>query len=828
MFSNGPAFRSLIIPMFFGLLAGCTIGEQKKASKAPNIEAQTQMGCLKTSGAQLRELIKGAGEIKDLDTIGACADTVVREFAKLAQGKDRATFTPVEIRDFLQRYYLGDVKISDELLARILRVRESFFGGGITTLSGEDLASVLRTTHSLLGVLRDMHPYLPISFESASELSPVQHAAMLATYTKSVGTIVGLLLRSSPKAFSFAEVRDLLGDSQRALGTGSNSILATIQSNVDLAARLKTLWLTPDRPSDEIRAEDLRLGLTEGMQALSDYLTIMHALRAEGMNLSVSGRDRISASGEDAINIVERAIARRTPKPLGAGTNVVAVVPNSAGIPIEDLEALVLDPRILGEITSASVGTSQAHLRERTITGLIDKVGLRVLSQDDLSLRPLRSLTRGHLEGLRRILREWRALKGYVDQAAPAGMERVRLVPITTRAARTNFRAGLKLGLPYPIDDGIFGRLYHFREYLRASPALYDENKRSPIGAGMLAHPYTPFELNILAMIRPMVSTLARAYQEKPAGTDLVDGPGTGLTEVEFGHLVRDLWDVLVDLQFLSATDDPELDTQKRFREASLFNFVSDGDDHMSVHEGTQLVLALAEAQSLGKKMHGLAVGMCAEAGPDEFGSSLIEPNCFRQKVMDFSSTSPEADATWADLPLLRAYFKTLDAAGREEYWKLIEMAGRKFGYEPGRWYDLSDAQSIACLLRYVEYVYERFDQNPRNSEIDPAEAELAYPVFRGQLAQYRANLDEDSLHAAFTWLLANGLPPGDPSMGWYDRITSYGGFVVWKKRGYEGYSFLGRHIDGWAFSAPRRNVMSVFGIIASGAQATASAPAAP
>jgi hypothetical protein len=784
----------LVGSLLFG--NGCSIGESKKAKENLSVEARSNLGCLNGVSEKLSHLTSGKGSVQELDALEQCTVDAVKEFSKLTMGKEKNTFSPAELRDFLQKYYLAEFKVSDRLLGQFLRVKESYFGGTVDRLDAEDLTQFLRITKAVFSVFRDFLPDLPFSLEKLNRLSPKAHAQFTRKIENSVQTLTQVMRTESKSPYTFSELEAFLGELDQSLERSRRSstpgALDALIDRMSLFRSIKATFVGDSNRGENIPLSDVKVILADSAILFSAFLKGSRAFSENGMNLSSRDRDFLFSGVNEGIDLLQVLVERHQRN-------------GGEGIPLKLITKILLDPSIsFDQKGEEGVPESDIHLRPGTLSHLVEVVSSRLLSLEKPGARGKSAITQSQIEGIRKVLREWFVLKSWSDfsEAGSGFAGRERLVADTAETMKR-----FQKSLPLKLSSSELTLLKEYQKFLGNNPALFQEDSetkkpRAIIAPEMKDRNFLRFELNLYSLLRPLLGTFIRGYAEVPDGQRL--GRSEGLTLPEFELFVRDVWDLLIDLKFLSKKNRPELDAAKRFREASLFCFSSDGDEWIGVDEASQLILYLAEAKSLSKKVNDLVKVSCLNGDRDEFGVPAIEPTCYRRYAYDFDERNTESQKIWADFPKLMAYYSSLTESEKADFRFLIEIPARVGGFQEKAWFSSTDTETYAALMRYIETIFERFDQAPKDGVLGPAEARLSFPLFRRELSAFRPDLDSATLYAAFAWMLAHGGEPVTDQMGFFRKITNGAQFLWWKRQGDQK----------WKFESTRRNLVSIFGVI--------------
>lgn len=809
---------------FFTHLFSCSVGERREQKGPIDIEKQNarpnaqNLGCLKGFSNRIQNIINGkldaSARLIEIETLKQCTTLALTEFTKLTQGKNKNEFTPREIRDFLQKFYLNHENektstISDALLDSFVKIKVHFFGGEAQRLTTDDMVLTLRLSRVFFDSLRDLNSFFPIQKKTLLEKTESE----LDHFHQNLNSIVSQfsnLMNADPQKNESYQLRDFLEfiqEIEKSISPFKEMMpnlfteSGEVENDVIFLKEIQDLFF----PAKQIPKEKLKESLLSAIDFGMLYLKINSILAHENLfSLTEQSRDSLYKNVSQVLNELQKIIERHE-------------IETGKGLEISKIENSIyhfLDLPLAKNI----------RLQKQSLIPIFHSFLGRFVGKENHEDRLKTYLDQKSLGSFKEMLDEWLLLKVWVDTNRTSISTRKSFsVTSVLREERIEEK------LPFPIDPIKRNHLIAFQDMLKNAAPMYNQDQKAYVYSGLKNAPFTLYELNIHCLLRPFLHSLINGYDEKssPLSFQLQQstGKGTGLTLSEFERFVRDIWGVLIDIKFLSRFNLPEEDSVKRFREASLFTMNADGDSFLSLNESASLVLHLAEAKSLSMKMTEYAQKKCATAGGgegssgqiDEFGHLKIEPQCYREQVLNFEA-SEEGPSIWSDFPNLIKYYRSLSSEEKVEFRTLVEVPGRKRGYQEKVWFETTDTETIAALIRYVETLIERFDQNVVNGTLDAVEAKQAFPIFKSELKKYKPDLSDDMLYAAFSWMLKHGAEPVNDGMDFFSKATGYSQFLWWKLRGDEN----------WKFEGTRRNIMSVFGMISQSGQKNASRRVTP
>jgi hypothetical protein len=213
----------------------------------------------------------------------------------------------------------------------------------------------------------------------------------------------------------------------------------------------------------------------------------------------------------------------------------------------------------------------------------------------------------------------------------------------------------------------------------------------------------------------------------------------------------------------------------KRFLEANLFMFSSNGDKLMDLNETTYYLATILSSGSLSSRIQKRMWELCSKygIGQDELGLQTIQMDCFRDNFF------AEFETFWDGFPDLVESYRNLSEAKRQAVKDSIEISARRLGMtrRPISAYDID---GYAAIPHYVEALVQRFDAN-RDQILDKREIlDDAYPMFKLTLAEKAKKKPSDTtfLQAVLTYIVRFGRQP-EPGFNW--DTAHFLGWYAWR-----------------------------------------------
>ncbi|MBC7384948.1 MAG: hypothetical protein H7301_02150 [Cryobacterium sp.] len=781
-------FRQTLTVLALLLMSSCSLYEGPSAPRKKEF-SQATLGCLKNFRVRLDGYLEGKSNPAAVNKMADCAVSALHTFAELTRGEQRDRFSPGEIRNFLQKYFLEDVVITDAFLDEVMRVKGAFMGGSTSEFTLNDL----KVAETMIGNLRTafvkLQPWMPVTTERLKSADALYIDGLTRAIVE-VADLLGNQITENETPYSFAQMERLLDEMAHVFHCAD--VVAPFRAPLRMSGLLKELFIAPGMPRDRVTAAEWRLIFQEGARWGSAYLQFLN-FQAKGTDPSRGeGRERFVVLVDRILDQVVRVAGRHCPPGAGSVENCQ----NAPGIPLTLIQEMV-------DQVDDTIELASFRAERSTIKSMIGPVlrGMLGGTHNDAAGRAAERITPAHIERIRNLVSEWAAGSRYLEAAYARLSGSANFSNTAYYQTRDIVKwdpQSLAKFTPRELDwlDGLRGEI-------RQTAALVTRNSKSAVFDGANHdRPRVYRELSQLTWLRPIFRALVTGYLR---GSDVEQRAKSvetdGLTLPEFENFVKDYWPVLTAAKLVGPRNSVAEDSALRFREASLFTQASDGNKMISVDEGIQLVLYMLSTQPLSKLVHARAVSLCGAGVIDDFGQPKVESTCYRRQVLDFNSSSSALRDLWRPFPLFTRFYGTLSAHDQDELRTYLEMAARKPGYNASSAFMSDETQATVMILHYVESLFLRFDLN-QDGAIDRAEASQAFLIFRNVLSGI-AKLDpnDPKLETAFFWVLTEGSPPVNASMTWWRKF-------------WPSVRFMSYHWRKPDFRANRLDLLKVFGTL--------------
>lgn len=771
--------KNLRVLFFIALLLGqaCSISEGPPKSRIGS--KGNDLNCLASSRDTIEKYYNGQAEVSALRELSACLQDGLDQFGEMTRGSQLDSFSATEVRNFLQRYFLEDIQITDGLLREIMLIKRGLIGGKTSAFSYGDLATGKALIVLLEETLVRLNPFMPVDAASREKWDTEKLEAFYRQLKIATADWEKQVVKAQNTSYSFSDFVHLL-DELHGLFPDLKGIL-NLKEEVPLLRVLKKTFLHPRESEDILGADDWSLILTQGLDWFFVFLRLENLFKSKTMSWEVGQGSRIL---EDVLQIF-----------FDLFDKMLARYPNST-VPFEKFDP-VFDKmgefKHLGDFKAATLSHVFRIFATRWLPGIDGGPnGRQATGWTSASIVKLRTLTHEWFQNTE-ILENLFFGKLMPDGQKKESLE-VRSDPELLRILNS-----WDLADPWVVT---------LKSYLsRSKPILLDESLNIRFEKNQAKHGRLFHELAQVNALRVVLRSMMLGYLELNSQTQTRSAhvDFEGVTRSEFTKYVSDLWPLLLDVGLVGKLNNAETDSTKRFREANLFTTASNGDDYIHTMEGTQLVSYMLSSSPLGKSIHNLALKKCGGCSKDEFGKSYVPSSCYREKALELDSTDPDVMEVWKNFPNLSESFGKLNDEERKNMLNHLEIAVRRYGYQERYPFSSADSDAIGMFFHYLETIYLRYDTDESGS-ISYAEGKSAYDIFKLELFHFMNSLKvpkptrkRSKSQAVFHWLLKHGKPPITDDMTFWEKLLNGVEFVLWQKFG------------DWQYEAPRQNILSVF-----------------
>lgn len=710
---------ALPIALSIGSLAisGCSVATNDGGdNQGPLKMTLPQTDCLAQAFPVVQSYFQGTSNVSEVSQAWSCASDAVTMFTANTQGANPDYYTPKEIRSFLEQFFLGDIKVSDQLLQEGMRIKQVLLGGSIDKITREELARAQTAIQILKNESLRNHPYMPILITTMTREEALKDPAKVEVAMQNLQITainIGALFSSSSITYETKDLKNLLNAVKPLFKnwSGPDNVIKYIPT-FELA---KSVFLNP--MGSKIAASDWQPLLANAAKLYAVYLRSEYLMKGQDL-MSGEGLKQMMRTIDEVAVIVRTAIDVKPSKTISYAY----------------LDQIV-DEMIRMDLWALDVrdSTMQHTMRVAFNKLFYPKVsGKRKSKPDGLNLVGFDSLyssVMGWLD-MQRVWNEVQAQAVYDDprlkgQAIPVRTVR-KLWPKTTsqyKQAHEDLR-----------------RLFN-----RENPIVYAANGTVVFERSSAYQAYSKVTFQQINWKSLAMRIAISAYSDRPDKDAY-----SGLTKAQTKELFDDIHPMATDFKFVEPDDKTLWETS--FDEANMFMLTADANDKLSYNETLDWLSLLLGGGVLQTRLYDDVSDRCGKAGQDYFGRKQVSVECFRPRHKATFST------TYKELPNWVKLVKTLDDENFLKFQEKLESATRdedKIGKPVG----ISEITRMTMVMQYIESIYTRFDED-QSGTITYEEAEKAFPLFRDVLKEASGLKTDKSNFGLFCWLLYKGKAP--------------------------------------------------------------------
>ena len=304
---------ALLVPALF--VASCSLKMNEPTPQKGGLGmAGADTGCLSKAFDTWQEFFEGHGDDAKIARLCDCASGALKLFAERTRGAKQGEFSPGELRDFLQRYFLGELKIPDNFVSETMHFKRALLGGSHGLLT---VAEISRA-RELIGVVKEqlikIRPFMPLS-PSMIEAAKGREGFLEAVINAIVGfgETAGGALQGSGEPYSLSRFEGFL-DALERLYKGSGP--GTLKSRMPLIRALKEVLIGP---GDEISGGDWTRVLGHGARWYGVLLRYTYLNANHDSWTAGSGGEQLSRITKEMRDLLSDSAARHP----GGGISIV-------------------------------------------------------------------------------------------------------------------------------------------------------------------------------------------------------------------------------------------------------------------------------------------------------------------------------------------------------------------------------------------------------------------------------------------------------------------------------------------------------------------------
>ncbi len=766
-------------------LQGCArLGFGEKLPPLEPLKVRSgETACLTEAGTIIEEYISARGGVESIHSMFDCVDRSIQLFLEKTRTSTPGTYQPVELRNFIEKFFIGENRISNALMAETMEFKRSVLGGRGDLLTAEELRSARRIMAALRSQLIRLDRYRPLTISSLAALPPAAQNEVLGSITE-VASDFGTELSSNAGNYSMARLESLFREFERAFpGDGLKRFI----NRFKLIRMFKPVLFGTS--ADEFRGEEWPRFLRAAARIFGIYIKIQPIYPDESGRFPIlscgSGLQRLREAGLEFFNVLDESIRYHGSLQL---------------IPFIELSRVIdaLDADDFPAIRRLSMKKFLRPIIRRYLAG--DTEGALGRDAEGITLLSVERARRAFLDwadGQRYIEGVFQRLSAFDCQGSPEFWPSYSITEIES----VTIEAALGVSRLDELDTRTVLAVEKLRKVLRSRKPMYAIS-----GSKMRIDPSglrTSFVYNDLLQANWLsigFSLGQQGYREKrydPIRRAAKQPEGMVVEEVE--EFYFDLREIGFDLKFI---DPEQWDAARlRSRDGSLFMPSADGDlTLLTLAEAIELMGTMISAKAVSGEIHNSMLTVCRSVPGGMFETRLVEEPCYREHLIK------GMDQYFANLPALVRYVGGLKQAEETRFFDLLFKNSKTPGLSKEGYMEINDSDRLATILHYVELVFSRFDSD-YSGRMETGECLKAFDLFESILSETVKGKvsDRESLRALFTYMLSRGKIP--------ETTMEKAGFLWWKTRG----------VRNWDLKVDRAAILSVFAKLAESSGSSSS-----
>lgn len=704
----------ILAALFTIVQAGCGL---KTGEKAPDMAPPSFSGKGYSCVGQIPQHLEryawdqlNDGQITDFVH---CLQNAFTTFVHLTRGKDKETYTPDEIRRFLQAYFLRERPITDRLLQEFMVLKQLLVGGEVDIITRpeikeliEFLEDVRREAIRIRPFIKYLNPSLILTQDPRDIGQRLTEAN--ETLRQSI-RVITLRLQGGQKNYSFDNLTVLMAEFRNFVRWDDHFRNSRpVDAWVEFFRQFKRTAVTTNNP-EEMRMADWAPFLQTFSRWYLAYIRFRVGVKDQPILQGV-GLQNFMGLGQEVFELAEEAVHRQPNKVMS----------------LEQINALISSAQALNWLP----GKLRAQSVERFAHALVDRMFA------DENAVPGRNrangLTLPALSLMKYEFFRWAYIQREIEQ---------RYVPNKTQIEsgrvpnlQSTFLMPTEIGVKIRKDrDANWENFYKVRGMIRP---LFNENLKrvtlvneADFGRYRLVNEF--HNLSMMNVLRSSVGLLFRGYAQLPGKRwDWM----SGIKSEQLQTFYEDFRDLAVDLGLA----DPRVSNTgaRAFIEGNLFTYSADGvnfdvsKSRLTFVEAMELLAFIYSGGRMATETYQRLKTVCRNGPNDINGDATLDRICVQQRLVD-------AIVEFApNLPGMNDYVRSAPPAERELLVKNILDSAFSPRFSKIEWVERSELAIMAVVLHYLEAVLTRYDVS-RDGILTTDELRKAVPIFSGFIQRY-------------------------------------------------------------------------------------------
>lgn len=715
-------FARIIIGLSLLMLLGCNLayhGLERDLDQAIKFSESGQ-GCISTALPNISLFFTAEASDKQLAQSWDCLSGAVNMFERYVRGSvDENSFTDQEFRAFLEKYFMGELKISDGLLASGMKIKQIFLGGSNTIITRAELIFLENFINKIKTETLELNPFMhAMILDKNTKMSP-QDLEKLEAKLVTAAEHIGDILNNSQNSYEFSDIKDCLTEIAALFDQMGKhwSGPKYMNEHMNTLFTIKSLLVRPK--GDSIAPTEWKELLVTGAKAYAIYLRYFYVLDPEPKLTTGYGLDQLVITVQKAQSILQESIDRKKEKYISLELLQQAVAT------VFD-EGIITNPKIkkdtfvklMNPIITKVYGP--AYKSKRYISPGIDAKVLTMMSNDFFGWADVQKtydIITANQKNPKMSLNMIDLTKEWQKIITPYSVQADEMIKIFTRE--------------YPLQ-------------LRQNGALLFEPHTEVI-------PVEQETLTSLNWRRLFVTVLSRAYTE-----DADQYHYTGISKAGFYDFYKDIRQFGIDMKFLDPRDQNIWNSL--FIESHMFFLASDKSDRFNFQQGMDIISYAMTSSKFSSRAYNDMRTKCQNFELDVYQLPMLDVYCFRSQMYKNFGLYFQEMNHW-----IRAY-QGWTQSQWDDFLVSLETVGRVKGNSNDHM-ESADLDKISMIMAFIESIYVRFDKD-QNETISLEESMSFYPLVHDLLAEAAGTNSESNLEAVYTYIMKYGDAPSKSVLG--------------------------------------------------------------
>ncbi len=374
------------------MLTACSLRIGEKAFTRNT--AYFSLGCLNNMEQKITSYIQGSLNQQEIDQISNCAIQALTIFKDRVRGSKTSSFTPEELRTFIQNLFLQDKTINDNLLSQIMHLKSVIIGGPKHILTKDDIDRFIYFLNILKEEIMFFQPYVQalLSYKNFNYIVTQNNFKTMDQQIKNSVVRLSKFFKLFAHPYYFTDIQNLMYELDLIVD-GKAEQKSWIQK-IRLLSAFKYFMVNGSKSA--IGPEEWE-NLLPGYMNLASAFLHYKVLMATDNFISPYSMDLISTITNKLMGFLSMSLNTRP----------------GGGIPVTDFSWLIMQLQ--------STGFLPFSLREASIQKLMKMWVLRILKTKDKAPASLKNqntaFTHDHIKQLQNMVQTWTTSTQILNQA---------------------------------------------------------------------------------------------------------------------------------------------------------------------------------------------------------------------------------------------------------------------------------------------------------------------------------------------------------------------------------------------------------------------------